>query len=67
MTTKKHRLPKQALLDYALQGARAEMQGAACHSDGGAYADFVRKDVAEIRRRIKLVNSAQARKGGEQS
>ena len=60
----RHRLPKSMLLSYALQGARAELNGLPPYDD--EYADEIEKDIAEIRRRIKLSDAAHARKKGDQ-
>lgn len=60
----RHRLSKHALLAYALQGARAEREGLSPCDD--EYADEIGKDIAEIRRRIKLSDAAHARKKGDQ-
>lgn len=58
----RHRLSKSVLLTYALWGARAEL------IDSSPYDDVneIKKDIAEIRRRIKLVDAAHARKKGDQ-
>lgn len=56
----RHKLSKADLLDYALDGARThralrdDSQG---HHDD--YYDQLDKDIAEIKRRIKLVNVAK--------
>lgn len=60
----RHRLPKSVLLAYALQGARDELNGLSPYDD--EYASEVEKDIAEIRRRIKLSDAAHARKKGDQ-
>lgn len=57
----RRRLPKSVLLAYALQGARAELNGLSRYDDDDD-ADEIEKDIAEIRRRIKLSNAAHARK-----
>ena len=61
----RHRLPKSMLLSYALWGARAELNGLSPYGDDDDV-DEIEKDIAEIRRRIKLSNAAHARKKGDQ-
>ena len=60
----RHRLSKSVLLTYALWGARAELNGLSSYDDDDA--DEIEKDIAEIRRRIKLSDAAHARKKGDQ-
>lgn len=55
----RHKLPKDVLLAYALQGARDELNGLSPYDD--EYAGEIEKDIAEIRRRIKLVDAAHER------
>lgn len=61
----RHRLSKSVLLTYALWGARAELNGLSPYDDDDDV-DEIEKDIAEIRRRIKLVDAAHARKEGDQ-
>ena len=58
----RHRLSKSVLLTYALWGARAGLNGLSTYDDD----DEIEKDIAEIRRRIKLSDAAHARKKGDQ-
>ena len=59
----RHRLSKSVLLTYALWGARDELNRSSRYDDD---ADEIEKDIAEIRRRIKLSDAALARKKGDQ-
>jgi hypothetical protein len=59
----RHKLSKADLLDYALEGAltRKGLQD----DSQGAYDDYyeeLEKDIAEIERRIKLVEIAERKK-----
>ena len=60
----RHRLSKSVLLTYALWGARDELNRSSRYDDDDA--DEIEKDIAEIRRRIKLSDAALARKKGDQ-
>ena len=61
----RHRLSKAALLDYALEGAlttRGLYSGELSYEDE----ELLHRDIAEIERRIKLVNLADERKRNDQ-
>jgi hypothetical protein len=60
MKRTRHRLSKRDLLGYALDGARFE-RGTADHLTDDEY-DDLSKDIAEIERRIKLVEIAEQKK-----
>ena len=60
----RHRLSKAALLDYALDGART-VRGLYSGALTGEEERELDKDIAEIERRIKLVNLAEERKTRE--
>ena len=63
----RHRLPKLVLLQYAWEGACT--QRGLCEDphakDDEEYLEMLNADIKEIERRIKLVESAEARKGAE--
>ena len=60
MGTRRHTLSKIDLLQYALDGAKLERGLAQDMTD--EESDLLDKDIAEIERRIKLVNIADAKK-----
>lgn len=57
----KHQLPKLALLQYALDGA-ITWRGLNSGNLEPEEENVLDKDIAEIRRRIKLVEAAERRK-----
>lgn len=60
----KHQLPKRDLLEYALEGARAH-RGINFERMSNDELELNEKDMAEIQRRIKLVDIAAARQKEE--
>lgn len=61
----RYSLPKADLLLYALEGAKTR-RGVSTLSDDEEYRFLLDRDIAEIKRRIKLVCIAESRRKNEE-